>query len=204
QLARGLCGLRGLNDAERTAIALEPPYRLPVTGAMAPFEREPLEIHARLFSQLDERETKVRVSVQVPGPDLVEHGHAIEVVAPLEELSDERGLALAGANRIAERDPCVSLYAVHQEGRPALVEEQRFGPGVSEVRERGWFRPYKRIGRCQILVGRQDHFVGCRPDETGKREEHDHERGANRCAQEPRRFAAMLELPPQLVRVRHV
>ena len=132
QLTERVDRLGWFDDAKSAAVTLQPSNRFPVARAVAPVERKALEIDACLFTQLHERETKVRVAMQILASDLVEHRHTVEVVTALEELTDERGPSGTGADRIAERDPRASLHAVHQERRLSFVEHQRLVPKVDE------------------------------------------------------------------------
>ena len=101
--------LGGAEHPERRAVVLEPPHRLAVAAcARAAFERELRQVDRGLFAELDERQPEVGVVVQLLLPDLVEHGHAAEVVAAFEEQANQ-ARAAHPAGRPDRRAPPTSV-----------------------------------------------------------------------------------------------
>ena len=93
-------------------------------AGLGPLERKRPDVHPRLFPELHEGQAKIGVAVQALFANLVEHRNAAEVVATLEEESNEPRKPVGRSDRIPERDPRPPLDAVHHEALAVLVEEQ--------------------------------------------------------------------------------
>jgi hypothetical protein len=120
----------GGDDPERPALLLETSERLTVLPGLGAIEREGRKVHSRLFTELDEGQAEIGVAVQAFPADLVEHGDAAEVVAALEEQSNETRQPVGRSDGVSKGNPRPSLDAVHHEALAVLVEEQRLVPQV--------------------------------------------------------------------------
>src|SRR5205823_123990 len=116
----------GRLDREAAPLGLDAALHLADPLARAPFERERREVDAGLLADLQRRQAEVEVVVEVLALDLVEDRPAGVEVAELAELPEQLLLLVLGADRVAHGDPAPPLDAVHDEGSPALAEEQRF------------------------------------------------------------------------------
>ena len=86
-----------VDDAERAAILLEAPQRLPVFRAPCGPERERRQIDLRLLAELDERQPEVGVAMQMRSGHFVEDRRAAEIGAALEkQCAPERTSRSAG------------------------------------------------------------------------------------------------------------
>ena len=146
------------------------------------------EIDTGLLTQLDERQSEVRVVVQVLLSHLVEDRRASEIVAVLEKAANEARRGLHRSDGIPERDPGAALNPVHDERRARLVEEQRL---VAEIDEEGAVDACSAITRA---ASSRSSSVGTSAsgragaDEPRHRDEQHERRGADRGPQEARRF----------------
>ena len=127
----------GRNHPKRPTFPLQTMERVSILLAAASLNCERGQVHARLFTQLDERQPHVRVAMQMLARDFVEHRDTAEVIAPFEKEPHQAADAFWRADRVAQRRPCATLHGVHDERGLLFVEEDRLVAEKHEVRRRG-------------------------------------------------------------------
>ena len=134
--------------------------------------------------------------MKVPPVDLVEDRPAGVEVAELAELPQQLLLLVLRADRVAHGDPAPSLDAVHDEGAPALAEEQRLVAEQGQVRVRAAVGVDDGSGPVDGGVGRRIGLGRGGAQQSPDREEEQRADDADGGAQESRRVGAELEMPP--------
>ena len=167
----------------------------------AALEGEMRQEHARLLAQLREREAEIRIDVQPVLRRLVKNGHALVVVAALEECLDQWLGRLLGAHGIAQRHPRAALHRVHHERRARVVPEQRLVAQEHEVRRGPRLARDDPRGVGQLLGSRQWDRRSRWTQELPYTHEQHRRQHADRGAKESRGVGVRGELPPQLVRI---
>src|SRR4029079_4341266 len=115
QLVEDTGDVFGRNHAKRGALAFETMERVPILLPTTSFSGERGQIDARLFAELDERQSHVGVAMQMLARDFIEHGDTAEVITSFEKQTRECVDAPRRPHGVAERRPRATLYAVHHE-----------------------------------------------------------------------------------------
>ena len=171
---------------------------------MPAFERECRQIDFRLLAELDERQSEVGVAMQMRSGHFVEDRDAAEIGAALEKQAHQVGEPLLRPDGIAQGGPCAPLDGVHHEGGACVVEQQRLVLEKRQVGKRRRLGGYRLLRVLEVGLRRGRRLVRGIPNQSRKPKEQEHDRRADRRAQEPRGVALQLELPPELVRIVHV